>query len=154
MKTLMLALVVTVCLAALSGAQTRPPSLSPNTAITQCWSPTPEIAAEDRAACQQHRTNVMAAWRNDGSYYALLEIVEARLGRPEDDDAARRGGLGIRREALIDLLGGERLDRDYPNSRRDGFLVWSSQRALAEGSYLVVQFDKSVMAQSYYWVSE
>ena len=97
----------------------------------------------------------MAAWRNDGSYYALLEIVEARLGHPQDgDSAAGRGGLGIRREALTDLLGGERLDRDYPNSRRDGFLVWGSQRALAEGSYLVVQFDKSGMAQSYYWVSE
>ena len=128
----------------LAGAQAGAPALEPGTSLEQCWWPegSPQAAS---AACEQHRAAVMTRWRNHNSYYALLEIVETRL----------HFGLGkMRREAVIDLLGDKNIDRDYPNSRRDGFLVWGSDRSLPMGSYLVVQFDKNGVAHSYDWVSE
>ena len=119
------------------------PALSPDSSPEQCW--WDSVQAEIRAACAQHRDRVMGLWRNQGSYYALLEIVEGRL----------ENGLGtLRRDAVTDLLGTRRIDWDYPNSRRDGFLVWSSNRSVPMGSYLVVQFDARGIAQSYEWVSE
>ena len=60
----------------------------------------------------------------------------------------------MRREEVLDLLGTERIDWDYPNSRRDGFLVWGSDRALPVGGYLVVHFDKRGIMKWYTWVSE
>jgi hypothetical protein len=133
--------------AAQRGRQAEAPSVSPDTSLTQCWSPADEIAPKDRAGCERHRDYVMSAWRSHSSYYALLEIVEGRLGR---EDLPEK----IRMEEVIDLLGTKSLDLDYPNSRRDGFLVWGSDRSIVEGGHLVIQFDKRGIAQSYYWVSE
>jgi hypothetical protein len=100
---------------------------------------------ESSAACEQHRNAVMGRWRNHSSYYALLEIVEGRL----------HYGLGtLRRDAVIELLGARNIDWEYPNSRRDGFLVWGSDRFLPMGSHLTVQFDQNDIAHSYEWVSE
>ena len=97
------------------------------------------------AGCERHRNDVMRRWRDHSNYYALLEIVETRL---ED-------GLGtMSMQSVVDLLGTQHIDWEYPNSRREGFLVWSSDRALPMGSYLVVRFDGSGVAQSYEWVSE
>ena len=134
-----------VCFAVLASAQVGAPFLSPDTQLTHCWWSSDEIAAEDRAACEHHREYVMNVWRNHRSYYALLEIVEGRL-----QDGLKK----MRREDVIDLLGSKNIDWDYPHSRRDGFLVWGSSRSLPMGSYLVVQFDKRGMAESYDWVSE
>ena len=111
--------------------------------LQQCWAPTsPQWRSP---ACERHRSRVLELWRAHGSYYALLEIVEARL----------KPGLGaMRREDVVALLGTQRIDADYPNSRRDGFLVWTSNRLLPTGSRLTVQFDRRGVAQSYEWVSE
>jgi hypothetical protein len=55
---------------------------------------------------------------------------------------------------VLDLLGTQNIDRDYPSSRRDNFLVWSSQRLIPQGSYLVIRFDAKGIARSIDWVSE
>jgi hypothetical protein len=152
---MLLALSLVVQPTAQRGRRAEPVPTASDNPLTECWWPADEIPANDRVACEQHRNYVLRAWRDHSSYYALLEIAENLLGPPQDDSGAvREGSLGLRREEVIDLLGVEHIDWDYPNSRRDGFLVWGSDRSLVGGSYLVVQFDKSGLAQSYYWVSE
>jgi hypothetical protein len=108
--------------------------------LQQCW-----VSAQGSPACEQHRSRVLELWRAHGSYYALLEIVEARL---------EPGRGTMRREDVVELLGTQRIDADYPNSRRGGFLVWTSNRLLPTGSRLIVRFDRRGVAQSYEWVSE
>ena len=122
-------------------------SVSSDTSLTQCWSPVDQIAAEDRAGCERHRDDVLTAWKTHGSYYALIEIVENALGDPEPR------GERMRRDEVLGLLGTEHLE-DYPNSRRDRFLAWSSDRALPVGSHLLVYFDKNDIVTTYDWVSE
>ena len=101
--------------------------------------------ADESRACEQHRARVRELWLIQGSYYALLEIAETTL----------TPGLGsMRREDVLDLLGSDRIDRDYPRSREDGFLVWSSNRSATVDSYLIVRFDRRGVAQSFEWVSE
>jgi hypothetical protein len=101
------------------------------------------LASDD--AFREHRQRVLDDWRKHGSYYALLEIVEARI----------EPALGkIRMEQVIDLLGTRRVELDYPNSRRDNFLVWSSSRLIPQGSCLIVRFSPDGIAQSIDWVSE
>jgi outer membrane protein assembly factor BamE (lipoprotein component of BamABCDE complex) len=75
-----------------------------------------------------------------------MEIVEGRLQAGPQEQ--------VRREDVIELLGTDNIEWDYPNSRRDGFLVWWSRRSLEQGSHLVVYFDKRGIVQSYDWVSE
>ena len=144
MRTPLLVSGLVICVATLAGGQGATPSLGSDLSLEQCWwdSATPD---EPRAACAQHRDRVMSLWRDHGSYYALLEIVEGRL----------ESGLGkVRREDVIDFLGTRRIDWEYPHSRRDGFLVWSSSRSVPMGSHLAVQFDAQGIEQSYEWVSE
>jgi hypothetical protein len=100
---------------------------------------------EDPAAFAVHRNRVIEDWQKHGSYYALLEIVEGRI----------EPGLGeLDAKQVIELLGTRHIDPDYPNARRDNFLVWSSNRLVPEGAHLVVRFDADGIARSADWVSE
>lgn len=130
----------------------RPPSTDvpvavPDISLSSCWQVAEGIPAELSTYCVGHRRGVLAAWRNHGSYYALLEIVENRFGDPEQQ------GEKLRREEVLGLLGTEHLE-DYPNSRSRNLLAWSSDRALPAGGHLLVFFDRSDRVQSYDWVSE
>ena len=109
----------------------------------QCWSRV--TPAHGSGACQQQRTRVLNVWRTSGNYEALVEIV---------DGVIARGAGTLRRDDVLDLLGTQRLDRDYPNSRRDGFLVWVSDRSGTTANRLVVQFDSRGIVRTFYWVSE
>ncbi len=144
MKRWTVAAAFVMCVWTPASARVQTPTLEPGASLDACWWPE-DAPVETSEGCAQHRDGVMSRWRNHGSYYALLEIVEGPL----------HNGLGtLKREAVIELLGTRRMDPDYPNSRRDGFLVWGSERSLPVGSYLVVQFDRNGVAHSYDWVSE
>jgi hypothetical protein len=113
------------------------------TSLDLCWSDGSGTYRDP--TCERHRSRVMEQWRTYRSYYALLEIVEGRL----------EPGLGrLTRAQVIDLLGASLIDRDYPNSRKEGFLVWGASRMIPQGGYLVVRFDQRNTLRSYDWVSE
>ena len=108
----------------------------------QCWSRA--TAAYGSQGCEQQRSRVLNLWRTSGNYEALVEIVDGTIAR----------GVGtLRRDEVLDLLGTQQLERDYPNSRRDGFLVWVSDRSAASNR-LLVQFDTRGMVRSFGWLSE
>ena len=118
------------------------PALSQPAAQEDTWW---RLLFGDQQGFEAHRDRVLEEWRTHGSYYALLEIVEARI----------EPALGkIRREQVVELLGERRLDRGYPSPQRINVLVWSSSRLVPRGSYLVVRFNSENVATEVDWVSE
>lgn len=84
----------------------------------------------------------LALWRNNRSYYALLELVEGviepQLGR-------------MRRQDIEELLG--KGNPDYPNSN-GRLLEYVGTRHIPAGAHLLVAFDEKDIVQSVEWVSE
>jgi len=89
---------------------------------------------------------VYRAWREKGSYYALLEIVDAHIDPSVHSRVSKadvRGYLGPGADSP-DL---------YPNAGPD-FWVYFSSRRVPFGSYLFVEFDKAGFVKEISWGSE
>lgn len=104
------------------------------------------------SGCAGNRTNdavpanVERNWREHGSYYALLEIVDAHI-----DPFNHRN---VSRADVRKYLGDGIDDRDgYPNAGPN-FWVYPSSRRVPYGSYLLVYFDDSGHVEEIGWASE
>ncbi len=86
---------------------------------------------------------VVRRWHDEGSYYALLEIVDAHIatGRTTKEHVRERLGQAA------DSPDG------YPNAGPKMW-VYSSSRRVPYGSYLVVRFDDRDVVEDVSWVSE
>jgi hypothetical protein len=79
-------------------------------------------------------------WRDEKSYYALLEVVEG-IVQPE---------LGrLRRQDVTELLG----DAEQYN-RTAGTLEYAGNRSLPYGTHAVIEFDERDIVTAVEWVSE
>ena len=95
--------------------------------------------------------NVLRAWRERRSYYALVEIVDARL-----DPLTREATREDVRSALGEPLGAERWhprDAREPPDRWDRWL-YPSNRHVPYGSTLLVCFDADGRVADLGWTNE
>ena len=83
-------------------------------------------------------------WQETGSYYALLEIVDAHI-----DPFNKKN---VTRQQVLHHLG-TRYNPDYPGAGPK-MLVYPSSRKVPYGSYLIISFDDSDCVKSIDWVSE
>jgi|GEM_PF-4482398 len=94
------------------------------------------------------------AWQDHRSYYALLEIVDAHIdpcGGYESPCGEPRSYRATKAE--VRRLLGDSIDKDYPHAGPDTW-VYSSDRHVPLGSYLVIEFDKQGLVKEIGWVSE
>lgn len=89
---------------------------------------------------------VYDTWHKDGSYYALLEIVEAHID-PDNYNKATKEDVRKHLGKPIDDPDG------YPNAGPDCW-VYTSNRRGPGGSYLIIDFDSQGKVKAVDWVSE
>ena len=82
-------------------------------------------------------------WRETGSYYALLELVDEHLERAPEGT--------LTRSRVREILGAP---GQYPGSPESGTWCYAGSRRVPWGHYLLIRFDPDGTVGGFEWVSE